>query len=255
MRDMNDLTICSSGDSRTLLELRTANAINDHGKIVGLAANKLDGTLRAFLAKRGGSCNPLPPYQVSDLGALPNGGISYALALNNADATVGAAYLDASGIGNNVAALFAHDRVVNLHDSLGLFDRLSWDLKEATGINDNGEIVGWGVHEGQIRAFKLTPKAHLTVDGVVFPPNQHTRAVLGIDGAGFSKNGIVKVEVHKFDIGGTLVKSRSATTGATGSFAWGATVPCGIDLAVSAWDQTTGIYSNAGSINISCYGS
>ncbi len=253
MRDMNDFTVCDGWTSRTVLELRMANAINSHGKIVGLAANKLDSTLHAFLAQRGGACNPVPPYQVSDLGTLPNGGISYALALNNADATVGAAYLDASGIGNNVAALFARDRVVNLHESLGLLDRLGWDLKEATGINDNGEIVGWGFHEGQIRAFKLTPRAHLSAEGSVFPPNQHTLAVMGVNGAGFSGSGVVRVEVHKFDIGGPLVKSGTVTSSTIGEFSWGARVPCGVDLAISAWDQVTGVYSKQGQVNISCY--
>lgn len=32
-----------------------------------------------------------------------------------------------------------------------------WLLQEATGINDSGQIVGYGIKDGQIRAFLLTP--------------------------------------------------------------------------------------------------
>ncbi len=34
---------------------------------------------------------------------------------------------------------------------------LGWHLTEANAINDNGQIVGWGEHNGQTRAFLLTP--------------------------------------------------------------------------------------------------
>jgi probable HAF family extracellular repeat protein len=32
-----------------------------------------------------------------------------------------------------------------------------WNLEEASGINDHGQIVGYGLHHGQERAFLLTP--------------------------------------------------------------------------------------------------
>jgi hypothetical protein len=50
---------------------------------------------------------------------------------------------------------------------------LSWDLMAANGINDGGEIVGFGLHAGQIRAFRLTPTFHANVNfqpaGVAVP--------------------------------------------------------------------------------------
>jgi probable HAF family extracellular repeat protein len=33
-----------------------------------------------------------------------------------------------------------------------------WELTQALGINDKGQIVGYGTHDGQIRAFLLTPR-------------------------------------------------------------------------------------------------
>jgi len=32
-----------------------------------------------------------------------------------------------------------------------------WVLKQATGINDSGQIVGWGMLHKQIHAFLLSP--------------------------------------------------------------------------------------------------
>jgi hypothetical protein len=32
-----------------------------------------------------------------------------------------------------------------------------WDLRQATGINAAGQIVGVGQHDGQIHGFRLTP--------------------------------------------------------------------------------------------------
>ena len=33
-----------------------------------------------------------------------------------------------------------------------------WVLQQAGGINDNGQIAGIGLHDGQLRAFLLTPR-------------------------------------------------------------------------------------------------
>jgi len=41
---------------------------------------------------------------------------------------------------------------------LDLVDNPSdWDLHNAEGINDAGEITGWGIHQGQARGYLLTP--------------------------------------------------------------------------------------------------
>jgi probable HAF family extracellular repeat protein len=38
---------------------------------------------------------------------------------------------------------------------------LGWVLREATGINDRGQIAGWGEFDGQEHAFRLTPSNSL----------------------------------------------------------------------------------------------
>ena len=254
--DLNDLVTGAN-----TFELRMATAINNSGQIVGFAGSQSQNVIRAFLLKP--VCpNPLPrrrwcanprSYSFFDLGTFENGGISYALALNNAAAAVGAAYEDATGIGNNLAALFTHHRAIKLNELLGRLDGLNWKLLEATGINDNGEIVGWGIHNGVLRAFKLTPRAHIEVRGQpLLNPNKPGMSALTVQGTGFSGQDDVEVEVHYGDIGGELVKRIVLTTGMRGDFSWNVLVPCAADLAVSAWDRKSGAYSNAGSINIPC---
>ena len=154
-----------------------------------------------------------------------------------------------------MAALFTHQRIIKLNDLLArLSDGLHWRLLEATGINDNGEIVGWGFHEGVLRAFKLTPRAHIEVHGQpLLDPNKPGMSALTVQGTGFSGQDSVEVEVRYGDIGGELVKRVVRTTGTSGDFIWTAVVPCDTDLAISAWDQKSGAYSNAGSINVPCF--
>jgi hypothetical protein len=125
-------------------DLRKANAINNHDRITGFAG---DGSVaHAYLLDCGSVANYNgQSYRFNDLGTLPNGGgISYGLAINAAGAVVGGAYLDATGVGNNVARS-SPQPCHRLNDRLGLLDGLNWRLGEADGINDNGEIVGWGL--------------------------------------------------------------------------------------------------------------
>ncbi|MGI5247368.1 hypothetical protein [Dactylosporangium sp. CA-139066] len=39
-----------------------------------------------------------------------------------------------------------------------------WTLREANGINDRGEIVGVGLHNGVLRGYRLTPAPAVTVN-------------------------------------------------------------------------------------------
>lgn len=68
-----------------------------------------------------------------------------ALALNDAGDVVGDGaflYTDREGL-------------VDLNTRLGT--RKDWVLKRAAHINNAGQIVGYGLHNGQERAFRLTP--------------------------------------------------------------------------------------------------
>src|SRR5207302_8755274 len=41
-----------------------------------------------------------------------------------------------------------------------------WELSSATGINDSGQIVGTGIHDGDTHAFLLTPSSGNGIDFV-----------------------------------------------------------------------------------------
>jgi probable HAF family extracellular repeat protein len=141
--------------------------------------------------------------------------------------------------------------VIDLNEKLKLLDRLTWTLIEATGINENGEISGWGLQaDGELHAFKLTPHPHLDVDGA---PRRGRQAVLGVDGRNFWSGERVQFELTRSDIGGPLVDRGSVTADAGGRVAWGSrSVVCGVDYAVSAWGRSSGAYSNVATINIAC---
>jgi probable HAF family extracellular repeat protein len=89
---------------------------------------------------------------LSDLGVLAGGTNSYALGLNNSNQVVGA-----STICNGVvhAFLWQNGALTDLNSLLPVGS--SWELREARGINDSGQIVGWGLRNGREQAFLLSP--------------------------------------------------------------------------------------------------
>jgi len=135
--------------------LRTAAAINKKGFIVGYGATMRNNqpVLDAF------RYNPAT-RRVTDLGTFVGGGISYAEDINSRNWIVGAAYLDGSGSGNYRAALWQPGRP-GAQDLDNLIPpNTGWTLREAYGINDKGQIVGWGyVAGGDTHAFRLDPVA------------------------------------------------------------------------------------------------
>ena len=113
-------------------ELRKAAAINDFGQVVDYGSRSSDGMIRAFRHAGG---------EAEDLGTFPNGGISYALGINNRGEVVGAVYTDATGAGNYRASIYrnAAGGMQKLND---LIDTVTtgWDLREAYAINDAGQM-------------------------------------------------------------------------------------------------------------------
>jgi probable HAF family extracellular repeat protein len=89
---------------------------------------------------------------LNDLGTL-GGSNSWAYAINTAGEVVGDAYTANSA---DHAYLYSNGKMTDLNS---LIDPNSgWTLETATGINDNGQIVGWGTNaSGQTDAFLLTP--------------------------------------------------------------------------------------------------
>jgi probable HAF family extracellular repeat protein len=123
-----------------------ANAINNSGQVVGLSTNVPSG---AFLYSSG---------VMYDLGGSGN---FIPLAINDSGTIVGN-----WGNGNGWAELDSNGNLVNLNSLIS--PTSGWVLDEATGINDNGQIIGWGSDgKGSPEAFLLTPISPLPEPGVI----------------------------------------------------------------------------------------
>jgi probable HAF family extracellular repeat protein len=122
-----------------------ATAINNHGQVVGGA---LRGLANAFLYN--GS-------KVIDLGTL-GGSWSTAQGINNFGQVVGMSALQAPpGDMNGLHAfLYQNGSMLDLNALIHL--NTGWVLRSANAINDSGQIVGEGVHDGVGSAFLLTPE-------------------------------------------------------------------------------------------------
>jgi len=88
-----------------------------------------------------------------DLGSL-GGSASWGLALNNSGTVVGFATTRV----NDYHAFVSFNGAA-MQDLNKLIPRRSgWVLGQANGINDAGQIVGYGTTHGQTHAFLLTPQ-------------------------------------------------------------------------------------------------
>jgi probable HAF family extracellular repeat protein len=122
----------------------SAYAINDVGQIVGWAQTKSDAT-HAFLYS-GGKMTDLGAYNIDTV----------AEAINNSGVIVGQTYgVDASGSPFYHAFIYSGGKFQDLNK---LIRRGSgFELTDATGINDTGQIVcdGYNTTNGQTHAFLL----------------------------------------------------------------------------------------------------
>ncbi len=122
------------------------NAVNDNGHVAGWSASD-SGTSHAFAY--------LGQQMVDLQTSLFKGWSSQALSINNSDWVVG--QLSLSGGGSSAFLWTAASGMVNLNS---LVSNLSgWSLESATGINDHGQIVGYGLLNGKTRGFILDPVA------------------------------------------------------------------------------------------------
>jgi probable HAF family extracellular repeat protein len=122
-----------------------AAAINAPGQVAG-TAQTAQGAAHAFLYSNG---------TMQDLGTL-GGSNSAALAINAFAQVVGTSQ-DAGGVKEAFLAQGAPGgAMMNLNSLLPAGS--GWELTVATGINDRGQIVGYGTHDQRLRAFMMTPQ-------------------------------------------------------------------------------------------------
>jgi len=124
-----------------------ATAINKHGKIVGEASTPVLMNNRAFSYQFG---------IMRNLGTLPGGGFSSASAINDRGHIVGYA-LAALGSDESWQKAWVY-RFGLMRDLNALINpALGWSLREATGINNSGQIAATGCNAGVCFALRLDP--------------------------------------------------------------------------------------------------
>jgi probable HAF family extracellular repeat protein len=132
-----------------------ANGLNDSNQIVGYSRVQV-GTKHAFLWTQ--------VYSMQDLGLLPGGIDSEAMAINNAGWVVGTASTDASSSAIGQRA-FLSTRVGSMQDLNKLVVNLPPGIKlmSANSINSRGEIVGQAVNFNnyETNPYRLKPIGNL----------------------------------------------------------------------------------------------
>ena len=116
-------------------------AINNKGQITGMAYTPASS--HAFITTGTG--------KLKDLGTIPGSDASWGLSINNSGAVVG--YCPFADTYHGF--IYKGGKIYDLNKFLPAGS--GWELIFAEGINDNGQIVGLGMHNGQERGFLLTP--------------------------------------------------------------------------------------------------
>ena len=118
--------------------------VNDSGEVVGASRTQDSRNARLFLYRDG---------VMYDLGDLGDQG-SHPFDINNAGQIVGTSVPRGKPV---FAFLYEKNILLDLNSLIAADS--GWTLESATGTNDGGQIVGWGIHNGKRRAFLLTPTA------------------------------------------------------------------------------------------------
>ncbi len=127
-----------------------AFALNAFDEVVGVAYGDSSRGNLAFEWRNG---------VISALPQLPNYSNTVARAINDFGQTVGYASNRAFSEGNDAerAVTWLNGQAIDLNDRIPI--QSGWILQTATALNTQGEIVGYGFHEGATRAFFLRPDA------------------------------------------------------------------------------------------------
>jgi len=125
-----------------------ANSINDSGQIAGWSY--ITGDTAPHAAFWNGVTTAI------DLGTLPGGTTSYAMGINTSGLIVG--YSDTLASGGDHAFLYSNATLYDLNNFVT--GASGWTLRQASAINDLGQIVGYASDVGgNNHAFVLTPVA------------------------------------------------------------------------------------------------
>lgn len=122
-----------------------ARSVNNRGHVAGFSWIADNSTYHAILYVHG---------HTKDLGTLTGStGSSFATSINIRDEIVGTSTPITTG--QDSAFLYRRGQMFDLNTLLR--GNSGWVLQEATGINDLGQIVGSGIHNGLARAFLMRP--------------------------------------------------------------------------------------------------
>ena len=130
----------------------SAFGINDNGLIVGTAGTASGSHAATW---RNGV--------ITDIGTVDGIQYSTARAVNAAGQVVGTADPLCQPCAAPRAWIWQAGTAITALDTL-IPAGSGWTLREANGINDRGEIVGVGLHNGVLRGYRLTPTLSVTVN-------------------------------------------------------------------------------------------
>jgi probable HAF family extracellular repeat protein len=137
VRDLGSL----AGDGGSI-----ALAINDGGRIVGTSPAPNDSFQHAFVFDLPrGPMRDVSPARPCDLRSVNSSGVA-----------VGSCIADSSGAPTKLRAVILRGTAVE--DLDGIVGDSHWVLEDAASINDKGQIAGFGLRDGNFRAFVLTPR-------------------------------------------------------------------------------------------------
>jgi hypothetical protein len=127
--------------------------VNAYDEVTGVSA--VSGGSRAVLTQAGKKISDTS-FPAFNLGVLDTDTYSKGLGVNNSDRVVG--FSGSSDTSPRVAFVWykANGDLRKLNSLLSA--GTGWSLTRANAINEAGKIVGWGYHNGLLRAFLLEPK-------------------------------------------------------------------------------------------------